>query len=106
MTTTATLVLNEKGWKETYYYFILHEYVADFVVLDDSGHDDNPQHHHFCLLVKELPDHITESELREFFQDRRQSGGGPVAKVDFNPAKRSAAIFFVNSEGMVQWYLS
>ena len=73
------------------------------MVLDSPGHDDSPQHHHFYLRVTGLPDPITEEELREFFQDRRQSGGGPVAKVELNCAERSAAVFFVDADGMVHF---
>ena len=74
-------------------------YFADFVVLPDA--DDVAQHHHFHLLVTDLPDPISEMELQEYFQNRRESGGGPVTKVDLNLPARSAAVFFADAESMV-----
>ena len=73
------------------------------MVLDSPGHDDSPQHHHFYLRVTDSPDPITEEELREFFQDRRQSGWGPVAKLELNCAEQSVAVFFVDAYGMVHF---
>ncbi|KAL8567911.1 hypothetical protein ACOMHN_059033 [Nucella lapillus] len=68
---------------------------SDFVVLSDvPGEDRSIQHPHVHLLVTDLPPSITESELRKFFEDRRQSGGGLITKVELNASARSAAIFF------------
>lgn len=72
---------------------------SDFVVLPNTPDEDKSiQHHHFHLLVTELPPAIMESELREFFEDRRQSGGGPITKVELDASARSAAIFFSDEQ--------
>ena len=68
-------------------------------MLDSPGSDDGMPHHQFYLLVTELPEQVSEQMLMEFFQDRRQSGGGSVSSIDLNQSARSAAVYFHDSEG-------
>jgi hypothetical protein len=65
--------------------------VADFVVLD-------PDQTHFFLQVSGLPDQVTEQELADFFQNRSACGGGPVSRIDIDPATKSARVFFVDPD--------
>ncbi|XP_076464939.1 protein mono-ADP-ribosyltransferase PARP14-like [Babylonia areolata] len=79
------------------------DFQSDFVVLQQdtsitSSQNDSVQSQQFHLRVTELPPSVTERELQEFFQDRRQSGGGPVSKVELNTDTRSAAIHFADEE--------
>ncbi|XP_070211879.1 protein mono-ADP-ribosyltransferase PARP14-like isoform X1 [Littorina saxatilis] len=77
------------------------DFQSDFVVLGDTGPQESPQHHHrFHLQVTDLPDAITTKELVDFFEDRKESGGGPVTDVNHNQSTRSAAIYFFDSDSI------
>lgn len=70
------------------------EYQSDFVVLGSRSEDSRPQECDVYLKVTELPESVSEPELKKFFQNRRESGGGPVASISLNTASKSAAVFF------------
>ena len=40
----------------------------------------------------------TEDSIRNFFENTRRSGGGDIARVEFNPEKRFAVITFMSAE--------
>ncbi|XP_076460377.1 protein mono-ADP-ribosyltransferase PARP14-like [Babylonia areolata] len=59
-----------------------------------AGMDSSPQQPDIYLKVTELPEKISESELKDFFQDRQSSGGGTVTSISLDRATNSAAVVF------------
>ncbi|KAL8607984.1 hypothetical protein ACOMHN_005539 [Nucella lapillus] len=73
------------------------DYMSDFGVLDPSREEDRrPPAPDAYLKVTELPPSLTEAALREFFQSRRESGGGPVADLKYHAATNSASVVFLD----------
>ncbi|RUS90004.1 hypothetical protein EGW08_002271 [Elysia chlorotica] len=55
-----------------------------------------------CIKVTDLPEDITEDDIRIIFQNRRRQGGGPIQKITLDTigTKRCALIYFKEPEAV------
>lgn len=71
---------------------------SDIFSLDSRLHGQGSKRQYY-LKLSELPSPLLEEELRAYFEDRRQSGGGPIKCMTFNPEAHTADIYFTDSDG-------
>ena len=51
------------------------------------------------VIVTGLPSDAQQDTIQFFFENRRRTGGGPTADIQFEPDKGSAIITYIEHEG-------
>lgn len=54
-----------------------------------------------AIKVTRLHPDTTEEEIKEFFENRKKSGGGDVEKVEYDTFAQTAVIWFKEDDGMI-----
>lgn len=68
---------------------------------DEISDDDSIIETSSVILVRRIPEKMSEDTVKYFFENTRRSGGGNIAEIDFDETLRTALITFEDSQGLM-----